>query len=146
MAKIVSQDTLEEVAREIVKHHKPIQFNWAAKFGLSNLVQVSGTAIQRENQRVLKGLPQRNEIEKPKSVYDKQSIIADPKKPKQKLVCHSCSTPITYNVAKFCWFNKPKFGGNIYCIECQAKYSSAKQAFSLELASGNAPTPESATV
>ena len=38
---------------------------------------------------------------------------------KQKLVCHSCGTAVGYNVAKFCWFNKPKFGGNIYCMDCQ---------------------------
>jgi len=23
------------------------------------------------------------------------------------------------NVAKFCWFNKPRFGGKVYCMECQ---------------------------
>ena len=42
-------------------------------------------------------------------------------KPKQKLICNLCNEPIPYAVAKFCWFNKPKFGGNLYCIECQKK-------------------------
>ena len=46
-------------------------------------------------------------------------------KPKQKLVCHSCGTSVGYNVAKFCWFNKPKFGGNIYCMDCQKTVSAA---------------------
>ena len=45
--------------------------------------------------------------------------------PKQKLVCHSCGTAVGYNVAKFCWFNKPKFGGNIYCMDCQKIVSEA---------------------
>jgi hypothetical protein len=40
-------------------------------------------------------------------------------KPKQKLICHGCSAPVPYNVAKFCWFNKPKFGGDLYCMACQ---------------------------
>jgi len=40
-------------------------------------------------------------------------------KPKQKLVFHACGASVGYNVAKFCWFNKPKFGGNIYCMDCQ---------------------------
>lgn len=43
VAKIVGQDTLKEFAEEIAKHHIPIQFNWAAKFGLSDAV---GTPIQ----------------------------------------------------------------------------------------------------
>ena len=47
--------------------------------------------------------------------------VADAQKVKQKLICHSCAEPVPYNVAKFCWFNKPKFGGNLYCIECQKK-------------------------
>jgi hypothetical protein len=126
LARIVSQDTLEEVAGEIVKHHKPIQFNWTAKFGLSDPVQPSIPDIQSENQRILKAFQQRDQIQKPISANDKQSSNTDLKKPKQKLVCHSCATPIAYNVAKFCWFNKPKFGGNIYCIECQAKNNSTK--------------------
>ena len=38
---------------------------------------------------------------------------------KSKLVCESCAAPVPYNVARFCWFNKPKFGGNVYCMDCQ---------------------------
>ncbi|HZX33632.1 MAG TPA: nuclease-related domain-containing protein, partial [Rhodocyclaceae bacterium] len=34
LAKVVGQETIEEVARSIAKLHKPIQFNWAAKFGM----------------------------------------------------------------------------------------------------------------
>jgi hypothetical protein len=27
---------------------------------------------------------------------------------------------VELKVARVCWFNKPKFGGNVYCRECQA--------------------------
>lgn len=47
--------------------------------------------------------------------------VDEAKRPKQKLICHSCAEPVPYNVAKFYWFNKPKFGGNIYCMECLKK-------------------------
>jgi len=26
---------------------------------------------------------------------------------------------VEMKVARFCWFNKAKFGGNIYCMNCQ---------------------------
>jgi len=81
--KIVGKDTLENLARDIAKLHKPIVMNWHAKFGLAE--------------------------------------PADEPKAKQKLICHTCGESIPYNVAKFCWFNKPKFGGNLYCMECQEK-------------------------
>lgn len=41
---------------------------------------------------------------------------------RQKLICHTCGVSLTYNVAKFCWFNKPRFGGNIYCMRCQKEF------------------------
>ena len=53
------------------------------------------------------------------SLGDKMGIAAQ--KPKQKLICHSCGVALAYNVAKFCWFNKAKFGGNLYCMDCQKK-------------------------
>lgn len=115
MAKIIGQDTLKEVANEIAKHHKPIEFNWAAKFGLSDAVetpiQVSPSTKQAIQQTV------QPVTEKPEPSPNEKPVNGE--KPKQKLVCHTCGTSLTYNVAKFCWFNKPKFGGNIYCMDCQ---------------------------
>jgi len=117
IAKIIGQDTLKEVAQEIANHHKPIEFNWAAKFGLSAIVQASATASVSLDQPILK-TAQPGTIGKPKPLAKEPD---EPQKPKQKLVCHSCGCQLTYNVAKFCWFNKPKFGGNIYCMDCQKK-------------------------
>lgn len=124
MAKMISNDTLEELAREIAGKHKPIQFNWAAKFGLSAESQspASGPVTQPTSWPT----PQASQpmavvkSELQTDIQVDQSTV-EPKKPKQKLVCHSCGESLTYNVAKFCWFNKPKFGGNIYCMDCQKK-------------------------
>jgi len=46
-------------------------------------------------------------------------VTADPAAPKQKLICSKCGQAVSYAVAKFCWFNKPKFGGNVYCMDRQ---------------------------
>lgn len=122
MAKIVGQDTLRELAEKIAQHHKPNQFNSAAQFGLSDLLQspltVSRTAKPSKPPTVVT-----NTVETLESAPNviKSTSANEQQKPKQKLECHSCGVPIAYNVAKFCWFNKPKFGGNIYCMDCQKK-------------------------
>lgn len=108
MAKIVGRDTLEALASNIAKLHKPIEFDWKAKFCLTDLPSA----------------PTRQTAPPPMSIQAAAKPAepkADEAKPKQKLVCHSCSEPVPYNVAKFCWFNKPKFGGNIFCMDCQKK-------------------------
>ncbi len=35
LSKVVSQETMEDVARQLVRLHQPATFNWAAKFGLT---------------------------------------------------------------------------------------------------------------
>ncbi len=107
MAKIVGRDTLEGFAKDIAKLHKPIEFNWYAKFGLAERPQSTAQAVPP-----VKVAP----------VTQAAEPVDEPKA-KQKLVCHSCSEAVPYNVAKFCWFNKPKFDGKIFCIECQKKVS-----------------------
>lgn len=111
MAKVVGKDTLEALAKEIAKLHKPIEFDWKAKFGLADAP--AAPVRQAAATPVPAPAPVPSQAAKP------AEPASDEAKPKQKLVCHSCSEPVPYNVAKFCWFNKPKFGGNIYCMDCQ---------------------------
>ena len=113
MAKIVGQDTLEALARDIARLHKPIAFDWTAKFGLPKEPPTTPAAKPEPVPDVPK--PE-TAVLTPEAV---RSTTKQEQKPKQKLVCHSCGTSVGYNVAKFCWFNKPKFGGNIYCMDCQ---------------------------
>lgn len=109
IAKLIAPETLEEFARSIVELHKPITFKWAAKFGLSENVPTP--------------VPAQVPAEAPAAVVEPAvEATEDAAKPKQKLICATCSDPVAYNVAKFCWFNKPKFGGKIYCMECQKAF------------------------
>ena len=109
IAKMIGQDTLETLARNIANQHKPIAFDWPAKFGLQNETAAS--------------VPFNAEV-KPEVTQVVQNT-SEEQKPKQKLICHSCNVSISYNVAKFCWLNKAKFGGNIYCMNCQKTVAAA---------------------
>ena len=111
MAKIIGQDTLESLAREISVLHKPISFDWPAKFGMPR--EAPSASVVKPG---------------PSPVMPKAEVVSTSQRgvnsagehmPKQKLVCHGCGAAVGYNVAKFCWFNKPKFDGNIYCMDCQ---------------------------
>src|SRR5690606_16704911 len=100
IVKLVSSDTIEKLARDLVNQHKPIKFNWVAKFGLSDLQGiVDSTAIKeyRTEQKAME--PQ---------------IEADEDSSKKKLICHSCGTKLSYKVGIFCWNNMKKFGGYAY--------------------------------
>ena len=33
--------------------------------------------------------------------------------------CFSCKKQVPMNVARFCWQNRTRFGGRVYCFECQ---------------------------
>lgn len=119
MAKIIGQDTLEALARDIAKLHRPIAFDWTAKFGLPKEPPAMPAAKPEP-------APQAPKAEAAAVPMPEAAPPTEPEqKPKQKLVCHSCGTSVGYNVAKFCWFNKPKFGGNIYCMDCQKTVAAA---------------------
>lgn len=91
MSKIVSTDTVIDLAQKLVKLHKPLQINWKARFGI----------VEPENN------PETNPKDETQPV------------PAQRLFCCSCHKTVSENVAKFCWQNKVKFNGKVYCFTCQ---------------------------
>jgi hypothetical protein len=121
IAKLIGQETLKDLGEKIAQCHQPIQFDWASKFGLSSSWQppFAPLASALETPKVVKKTMV--EPEKPPPAEAKPGSAYEAQKPKQKLICYSCGVPITYNVAKFCWANKKRFAGNIYCMVCQKK-------------------------
>lgn len=116
LAKLIATDTLEDFVRRLAAIHKPVEFNWPARFGLPQEPgpiaaesRSTGIAVEKSTTVV--------EPQSPATMTDKEDVG----KPKQKLVCSACNIPVSYAVAKFCWFNKPKFGGKVYCMDCQKK-------------------------
>jgi hypothetical protein len=114
LARLIGQDTLEDFSRRLANAHVPLTFNWPAKFGLS------ATHPTVKVGPVTKELPAQPAVAVP---AQKESVVEaasnDGHAKKSKLACATCEAIVPYNVAKFCWFNKPRFGGKVYCLECQ---------------------------
>lgn len=107
-ARIIGQDTLEDFAHRLAAIHKPVTFDWDAKFGIStDYPAASAKAVT-----VVK-------VEKPALAAEVEG------EKKSKLICASCETVVSYAVAKFCWSNKPKFAGKVYCMDCQKTVAAA---------------------
>jgi hypothetical protein len=117
MAKLIGGDTLESFARAIVAQHKPIAFNWAAKFGLPEISPGSADSRVAAAQAVPPPLPTPVDA----SIFSEEMgpVANEVNRPKKKLICATCSEQVAFNVARFCWLNKARFGENIYCRECQ---------------------------
>lgn len=113
-AKLVGQDTLEDFSRRLAAAHTPITFDWAAKFGLPAIApNPIPTVVPASTQSLA---PLLDESAEPAV----EPVLAAPGEAKKsKLICHKCNAAVNYTVAKFCWFNKSKFGGDVYCMDCQ---------------------------
>lgn len=112
-AKIIGSDTLETFAKSLAALHAPASFDWCAKFGLPRTIPVQAMPAEAPEP-----------VAKPEAVaVEKGTPVEQPPEPsdgkKSKLVCSSCGTSVQYNVAKFCWFNKARFGGKVFCFDCQ---------------------------
>ncbi len=116
LSRVLSSETIEVLAREVAALHKPISMDWHAKFGLRLLSPNEPSQITQAVEVSVNAL-----VETPKApdLELKTTIEGSPRKERQKLVCDFCEEAVSYSVAKFCWFNKPRFGGKIYCIDCQ---------------------------
>ena len=106
MAKLIGQDTLEDLGRQLVALHSPISVNWAAKFGLE-----SASPARAEDSAAPVQTP---------SAAGADADSGETKKG-SKLVCSGCGVPVSYAVAKFCW-SKRRFGGNVCCMACQKNH------------------------
>ncbi len=98
ISKLSSSSTLEEVAQRLVRHHRPHKTDWRARFGLPAKVPEG--------------------FEKPNVQNDGETGIRD----SSKYFCFKCKRGISEKVAKFCFQNRPKFGGKAYCFDCQKSF------------------------
>jgi hypothetical protein len=113
IAKIVSGETVKEVAEAIASYHLPAQINFKAKFGIEETTPELETAVIEE--RVIESESKAEEI------YQPENSLPQPQKSwtRSKFFCAKCKMSISDKVAKFCFNNKSKFGGKAYCFDCQ---------------------------
>lgn len=113
--KLVGEADLESFARRLASKHAPLDMNWAAKFGMSKEVIASPVTAKLD--------PQAEPVVT--VVEPVKEAAVEPVEKAQKLICHGCDSVVPLNVARFCWFNKPKFGGQVFCRDCQPKHGTA---------------------
>ncbi len=109
LSRVLASDTIEVLAREVAALHKPLSIDWHAKFGLPVLNALPSS----------EPAPAQQAVEASVNELLETTTEASPAKERKKLVCDFCEDAVSYSVAKFCWFNKPRFGGKIYCMDCQ---------------------------
>lgn len=98
--RLVSTETIERLAQDLVSLHQPKPFDWAAKFRVDLAVAEAGTSpvAPTLSEAASRGAP------------------SDPSgKP-----CGRCGGPTSFSEAAFCRYNKPRFGGGLFCRACQA--------------------------
>ena len=119
-AKIIGTDTLENFAKGLAALHAPASFDWYAKFGLPRVapVQEKSVEIVKVPEPVVQVDAKVEPVVEVSVQAEPVAQVADGEK-KSKLSCSSCGNSVQYNVAKFCWYNKLRFGGKVYCFECQ---------------------------
>lgn len=112
VAKVVSAETLRNLGMQLTQMHRPVKYNWHAKFGLPEVVpspSVQPIRLVAEHA----GVAARTEQHTP------QPDRSNEPHTRPQMACHNCQQPITNNVARFCWSNKHRFGGKLYCMRCQ---------------------------
>jgi len=92
VSKMVSGETIKEIADRIAAIHKPVKMNYRKKFGLKEVSPFRGNT----------------------TLLDKQ--------PSEQYYCFQCKKKITAKVATFCWDNKKRFHGKAYCFNCQKAF------------------------
>lgn len=102
VAKIVYPETITDLGLRLVARHKPKIPDYRSKFGLA---ESSSPMLQESKEQEEVRTLQANEISLDKNYW-----------------CASCKAKITERAARFCWDNKPRFGGRAYCMSCQKAY------------------------
>ncbi len=141
LTKWVSTDTLRQFANALLLHHRPAQFDYAAKFGITAApcppapLAARTARVSPEKHKVspaptVTKCQNCGEILDSKTVafcrFNKkrfgdamlcrkcQSFAPDPK-------CDQCGASVPSSVIAFCRFNSERFGKKILCRDCQPK-------------------------
>lgn len=91
VTKVVSQQTILEFGAGLAALHRPVLFDFAAKFGVQ-----------------------------PTTPQQASACSAEPKKEATQPLCEGCQTPLDSKTVNFCRLNKSRFGGRLICRNCQS--------------------------
>jgi hypothetical protein len=94
LARMVGMGTLEDIGKQLVALHRPIQVDWAARFGLSVTPVAPPTVTSAAASFV---------------------VLASDRS------CASCGSPVSPKVAAYCDANAHRFAGRTLCYDCQRR-------------------------
>jgi hypothetical protein len=105
LARLVSAEALREFATGIANLHTPIQFNYAAKFGFgpSRKQPMKALSFKQQSSLIEADSPQGADV--PLEATD----------PVKRYQCAVCAGAVELKVARYCWFNRDRFKGEIRC-------------------------------
>lgn len=102
LARLISAESLLSIANQLVALHKPIEVDWAARFGLGPVSAV----------------PPRPPAPEPGTAPSAAQAITVPS-PLGDQRCASCGSVVSPKVAAYCTANPGRFAGRILCWDCQ---------------------------
>lgn len=119
IAKLIGGDTLEQIGRQLVALHQPIEYDWERRFKLASPklpapVPVLAVAERSQTPAV------------PQPPVDNIAAItpaAAPRPPAGQ--CDACQAPVTRGVKAYCRSNPDRFGQRILCMPCQGVKTAA---------------------
>jgi hypothetical protein len=109
-SRAMGTDGLEKFARALAALHEPSYPNWIAKFGL--------TPPER-------GVPEIAYATSFDPTAELPTSVAPPSRGSGHK-CASCGDSISFAVVKFCWNNSARFGGKVYCMNCQPQFPATR--------------------
>jgi hypothetical protein len=106
--KVISQETVETLARRLAALHMPVSVDWAARFGLS--------PEPRRAHPVASTHPAAN---------PSPTAVRGPAAG-QRPVCATCGRRVSDAVIAYCQAHPERFGDAIYCMDCQKRIGQAR--------------------
>ena len=101
--KLISTETLQIFAENLADLHTPVKKDWKARFGIRDQLPENTPSP----------IPQKQPVPPVAAAETAKSM---------RLFCADCKKTVSQNVADFCWNNKGRFHGRVYCFDCQRKY------------------------
>jgi hypothetical protein len=100
LAMVIGKEGLAAFARDLVALHRPIAFDWPARFGLAPEAASQASSSPRK-------VP-RDELQ---SARTRQHASA--------ATCERCSRGVSATVVRYCADHADEFRGRVYCMRCQ---------------------------
>ncbi|KPN72151.1 nuclease-related domain-containing protein [Neisseria sp. 83E34] len=109
VSKIISPETLQSFAESLAALHRPLEMNWRARFGINEPAESDPVKAEHVD-----SVQSQDEIQHQADVQDNAPNAAP-----ARLFCAGCKKTVSPKVANFCWSNKARFQGRVYCYNCQ---------------------------